>query len=74
MRFASFFSGGFITVIVINPPEKNWQNAPLCTGLIKTKARKLIYLVAYSKLAFSKKSNEIIIRSNESPLYFEHLH
>ena len=31
--FASFFSGGFITAIVINPPEKNWQNASLCSVL-----------------------------------------
>ena len=23
VRFASFLSGGFITVIVVNPPEKN---------------------------------------------------
>ena len=29
VRFASFLSGGFITVIVVNTPEKNWQNGPL---------------------------------------------
>ena len=28
MRFASFRSGGFITVIVVK--KGNWQNAPLC--------------------------------------------
>ena len=31
VRFASFFSGGFITAIVVNSPEKSWQNAPLWT-------------------------------------------
>ena len=27
--FASLLSGGFTTMAVINPPEKNWQIAPL---------------------------------------------
>jgi hypothetical protein len=31
VRFASLLSGGFITAIVVNPLEKNWQNAPLCS-------------------------------------------
>ena len=30
VRFASFLSGGFTTMAVINPTER--QNAPLCTG------------------------------------------
>ena len=31
--FASLFSGGFITAIVVNPQKGNRQNSPLCTGL-----------------------------------------
>ena len=28
-----FLSGGFVTAIEVNPPEKeDWQNAPLCTS------------------------------------------
>ena len=34
VRLASFFSGDFTTMAVINPPEKNWKNAPLCSSLI----------------------------------------
>ena len=34
MRFTSFLSGGFITAIVVNPLERNWQNAPLCSGIL----------------------------------------
>ena len=35
VRFASSLSGGFITVIVENPPEsKLAKRAPLCTGMI----------------------------------------
>jgi hypothetical protein len=30
VRFASFLSGGFITVIVVNPPEKNPGKTHLC--------------------------------------------
>jgi hypothetical protein len=30
VRFASLLSGGFTTMAVINPSEKNWQIAPLC--------------------------------------------
>ena len=30
MRFSSLISGGFITEIVVNPPENKWKNAPLC--------------------------------------------
>ena len=33
MRFDSFLSGGFTTMSVINPPDKNWQNASLCINL-----------------------------------------
>ena len=36
VRFASFLSSGFITVVVVNPLKRkhgNWQNAPLCTCL-----------------------------------------
>ena len=33
VRFAKFFSGGFITMAVINPLEGNWQNVPLCSVL-----------------------------------------
>jgi len=32
VRFASFLSGGFITMAVMNPPEKNWKNEHLCNG------------------------------------------
>ena len=35
MRFASLLSGGFTAMAVINPPERNWQIAPLCTVLKK---------------------------------------
>ena len=31
VRFASFLSGGFTTMAVIDPPEKKWKNAPLCS-------------------------------------------
>ena len=31
VRFASFLSGGFTTMAVINPPEKKLANAPLCS-------------------------------------------
>ena len=31
VRFASFFSGGFITVVVVNPLERNWQKTHLCS-------------------------------------------
>ena len=31
VRFSSFFFGGFITAIVVNPPERKLP--PLCTGL-----------------------------------------
>ena len=31
VRFASFFSGGFITAIVVNPPEKETGKTHLCT-------------------------------------------
>ena len=37
--FVSFFSSGFNTAKVVNPPERIdwqtgcWQNAPLCSGL-----------------------------------------
>ena len=34
VRFASWRSGGFTTMAVINPLEGNWQNAPLCTVLL----------------------------------------
>ena len=30
VRFASFFSGGFITAIVVNPSERKLENTPLC--------------------------------------------
>ena len=34
VRFASFISGGFSTMAVINPLRKgNWQNAPKCSAL-----------------------------------------
>ena len=32
VRFASFLSGGFNTMAVINPPEKKLANAPLCSS------------------------------------------
>ena len=35
VRFASFLSGRFITVVVVNLPEENWQNAPLWAVLKK---------------------------------------
>ena len=31
VRYSSFLSGIFTTMAVINPPEKNWQIAPLST-------------------------------------------
>ena len=31
VRFASFLSGGFTTMALLNPLERNWQNAPLCS-------------------------------------------
>ena len=34
MRFASFLSGGFTTMAVINPPEKKLANALLCSDLV----------------------------------------
>ena len=34
VRFASLLSGGFTTTAVINPPERNWQNASLCSVLL----------------------------------------
>ena len=30
VRFASFISGGFITAILVNPPERKQANTPLC--------------------------------------------
>ena len=39
VRFASFLSGGFTTMAVINPPEKKLQNPPLCIG---TKAMEIV--------------------------------
>ena len=33
VHFASFLSCGFITAIVVNPPDGNWQNTSLCTVL-----------------------------------------
>ena len=32
VRFSSLFSGGFITAIIVNPPERKLANAPLCIG------------------------------------------
>ena len=32
--FCQFLSGGFTTMAVINTPERNWQNASLCSVLI----------------------------------------
>ena len=32
VRFASWLSGGFTTMAVINPPERKLANAPLCSG------------------------------------------
>ena len=32
VRFSSLFSGGFITAIIVNPPERKLANAPLCNG------------------------------------------
>ena len=34
VHFASFLSGGFTTMAVIDPPEKKWKNAPLWSVLI----------------------------------------
>ena len=31
VRFASFFFRGFIIAVVVNSPEKDWKNAPLCS-------------------------------------------
>ena len=35
VRFASFFSGGFINAIVVNPMERKLAKTPLCTGFKK---------------------------------------
>ena len=43
MQIASLFSGGFITAIVVNPPEQNWQNAPLCSAVFTTKFNETVF-------------------------------
>ena len=32
VRFASFLSGGFITALVVNPPERKLAKRTLCSG------------------------------------------
>ena len=51
VRFASFLSGGFITVIVVNPPEsKPWENAPLWTCVhLASKWLKYLLQCVYTK-------------------------
>ena len=43
VRFAGFFSGGFITAIVVNPPERKLAKriSVYCTGHVVQKAQKM---------------------------------
>ena len=54
VRFASFFSGGFITAIVVNPPERKLQNALLCSVVVASFPHKQFQCVVFK----SKESNK----------------